>query len=123
MLDFEARQDTEPVEGLLVLDLDTHADFVGPSDDRGIALYEAVDESPHAQVAVDLGAVDVLSSGDVRVLVNLKRQAEARQGGVVLLRPRPHVRRLLRQTRLSSHFAIADDRPSALALLRSSCPA
>jgi len=108
-------------EDLLVLDLDP--DNPDPAADRGGPLYEALGASPCPQVAVDLGDLDVLSSGDVRVLVNLKRSAEARNGGVVLLRPRPHVRRLLRVTKLAAHFPIADDRPAAHALLQSACPA
>lgn len=126
MITFQGReQPASPAddEGLLVLDLDTPKDFVPPPDDRGKSLYDAVRASARPRVAVDLGEVDVLSSGDVRVLVNLKRRAEAKRGGVVLLRPRAHVRRLLLATRLSRHFPIADDRPSALALLQSTCPA
>ncbi len=111
-----------PTDGdLLVLDLDH--DHPDPATDRGEALYEALEASPLPRVVVDLGGVDVLSSGDVRVLINLKRSAEARRGGVVLLRPRPHVRRLLRDTKLAAHFPIAEDHPAALALLQSACTA
>ena len=123
MLDFEDFPDSIPPDGLLVLELDSPASASRPDADRAHALYEAVEDETPPRVAVDLRAVDVLSSGDIQVLVNLKRRAEARSGGMVLLRPRSHVRRLLRATRLSRVFPIADDRPSALALLQSSRPA
>jgi anti-sigma B factor antagonist len=108
-----------PDDGMLGLDIDDPAGLNhGPSETYPEALYRSVARGPDARVAVDLGAVDLLSSRGVRVLVNLKRRVERDRGRLVLFRLRPYVRHQLRVTNLAAHFPVADDRPAALAFLR-----
>ncbi len=83
------------------------------------SLYRAVPEGPAPALAVDLGAVDLLSSRGLRILVNLKRRVERGQGQIVLFRLKPSVRDQLRRTSLAPHFPSAPDRRSAVELLRS----
>ena len=82
-------------------------------------LYRSVPRGPNPAVAVDLGAVDLLSSRGVRILVNLKQRIERSRGRLVLFRLRPGVLQQLQATRLAAHFPSVKDRKAALELLRS----
>lgn len=82
------------------------------------SLYEAVRQPSGIRVALDLGQVDYLSSSGVAILVGLKRRIETNQGKLVLFRVQPIALDSLRITHLLQLFAIADDEPAALALLR-----
>jgi anti-sigma B factor antagonist len=82
------------------------------------SLYEVVQARPDPRVAVDLSAIDYLSSSGVAILVGLKRRIDQKNGKLVLCRVQPLVCDLLRVMRLNQYFTFADDEAAALALLR-----
>ena len=108
-----------PEDGVLVLDIADPADLNhGTSETYPESLYRSATRGRPARVALDLGAVELLSSRGVRVLVNLKRRVERDRGRLVLFRLRPTVRDQFRTTNLAAHFPVVADRPAALDLLR-----
>ena len=110
-------------DGVLVLKIDDPAGLNHETTETyPESLYESVSRAGRSRVALDLGAVDLLSSRGVRVLVNLKRRVETIRGRLVLFRLRPYVRHQLDVTNLADHFPIAEDRPAAVDLLRSNPP-
>jgi len=82
------------------------------------ALYQVVQSRPDPRIAVDLSAIDYLSSSGVAILVGLKRRIDMQHGKLVLCRVQPLVCDLLRVMRLNQYFTFANDEPEALALLR-----
>jgi anti-sigma B factor antagonist len=109
---------TNDEAGVLVITFDDpNALNDGRSDGFRQSIYEVVEARPNPQVAADLGPVDYLSSSGVAVLVGLKRRVEAHNGKLVLFQLHPYVQDVLRITRLTQFFTIADDRPTALAAL------
>jgi anti-sigma B factor antagonist len=82
-------------------------------------LYEAVQDHPSSSVALNLAAVDFLSSSGVALLVGLKRRLDSRQGKLVLCAVQPIVHDLLKITRLVQFFTFAPTEAEALATLRS----
>ena len=81
-------------------------------------LFRALQPLEAPRIAVDLGAIDYLSSTGVAILVGLKRRVDQKQGRVVLFRLQPPVRDLLQCMKLHSYFTLADDEQGALATLR-----
>jgi anti-sigma B factor antagonist len=81
-------------------------------------LFQAVQPLESPRIAVDLGAIDYLSSTGVAILVGLKRRVDQKQGQVVLFRLQPPVLDLLRCMKLHTYFTVADDEAGALAALR-----
>jgi anti-sigma B factor antagonist len=82
------------------------------------SLYEAVQGPEAPRVAIDLGAVDYLSSSGVAILVGLKRRIEAHKGKLVFYGVQPVVYDLLRIMKLNGYFSFADDESKALETLR-----
>ncbi len=89
----------------------------GQSDQFRNAVYERVEEQPRPRIAVDLAAMDFLSSSGVALLIGLRRRIIALDGKLVLLRPHPYVRDLLNMMKLAPLFLFANDESAALALL------
>src|SRR5437867_2628048 len=81
-------------------------------------LYEIVQSRNEPRVAVDMSAIDYLSSSGVAILVGLKRRIESQNGKLVLCRVQPLVCDLLHVMRLDQYFTFANDEAEALALLR-----
>jgi anti-anti-sigma factor len=82
------------------------------------SLYEFVQSRTDPRIALDLSAIDYLSSSGVAILVGLKRRVDQQRGKLVLCRVQPLVCDLLRVMRLNQYFTFAKDEPEALALLR-----
>ena len=82
------------------------------------ALYELVQAREEPRVALDLGAVDYLSSSGVAILVGLKRRVEVHHGKLVIFRAQPIVLDLLRIMKLTQYFTFADNEHEALTSLR-----
>jgi anti-sigma B factor antagonist len=105
--------------GVLVINLDNPValnDFRSTTFREG--LYELVETRPDPRIAIDLAAIDYLSSSGVAILVGLKRRVDNRQGKLVLCSVQPLVCDLLRVMRLNQYFSFAKDEPEALAMLR-----
>jgi anti-anti-sigma factor len=104
--------------GVLILTFD---DPNGLNDGRSDAfrqsVYELVLSRQQPKVAADLGPVDYLSSSGVAVLVGLKRRVDSQNGRLVLFQLHPYVHDVLRVTKLTQYFTIANDRAAALAAL------
>ncbi len=113
-----SRMTPTPEDGVLVLNIDDPAGLNhGTCETYPESLYRTATRGGPARVAVDLSAVELLSSRGVRVLVNLKRRVERDHGRLVLFRLQPYVRDQLHATNLSAYFPVVADRPAALALL------
>ena len=69
------------------------------------------------RVVVDLGEVTYISSAGLGVLVAAYHQTEERGGILLLARPRPQVRAVLRDTGLEELFVIAKSEDEALRYL------
>jgi len=87
------------------------------------SLYAQVETIDPPHVALDLGAIDYLSSSGVAVLVGLKRRVNGRQGKLVLYKVRPVVLDLLRMMKLTQYFEFAETEEDALGVLRSTSSA
>jgi anti-sigma B factor antagonist len=114
MSSFSVREEPEA----LVISIDEPAslnDF--RSNSFRDALYETIGDSPGAQVALDLGHVDFLSSSGVAILVGLKRRIDGQKGRLVIFGVQPIVDDLLRITRLTQYFTFAPDEAAARLLL------
>ena len=116
MSSFSARE--EP-EGLVVRVDDTAALNDFRSNPFRDDIYETVQSYPSGRIALDLSAVDFLSSSGVALLVGLKRRVDGQQGKLVLFAVQPVVHDLLRVTRLLQYFTFADTEAEALESLRS----
>ena len=81
-------------------------------------LYQIVQSRPEPRIALDLSAVDYLSSSGVAILVGLKRRVDPQKGKLVLFGIQPIVHDLLRVMRLEQYFTFAETEDEALALLR-----
>lgn len=81
-------------------------------------LYQTIQSRPDPRIAVDLAAIDYLSSSGVAILVGLKRRIDMQKGKLVLFRVQPIVHDLLRVMRLNQYFTFTDSEPEALTLLR-----
>ena len=108
----------DDVDGVLVITLDDPGDL---NDPRTVGLrqplLQAVQAAQAPRIAVDLKAVDAVTSSGIALLIGLKRRVEQRQGRLVLFNVHPHVRDVFVVMRLAGLFTMADDRASALELL------
>ena len=86
------------------------------SDEYRQAVYHAAGEHPGGRVALDLGAVDFISSSGVTMLVGLQKRLLGAKGQLVLFRLQPYVREVLRQMKIDRLFKIAEDEAQALGL-------
>jgi len=82
-------------------------------------LYSKVEALEGPKVAIDLSAIDYISSTGIALLIGLKRRIEARQGRLVLFHLRGEVLELFEHMKLVSLFAIVPDQEEAFNLLRS----
>jgi anti-sigma B factor antagonist len=69
------------------------------------SILERID-GEHPRLILDLGQVEFVDSSGLSVLVSAQQAAQAVQGDVVLLNPRPVVRSLIELTRLHELFEI-----------------
>jgi anti-sigma B factor antagonist len=82
-------------------------------------LYGKVEALEAPKVAIDLGAIDYISSTGIALLIGLKRRIEARQGRLALFHLRGEVLELFALMKLASLFVIVPDQEKAFNLLRS----
>ena len=82
-------------------------------------LYGKVEALEAPKVAIDLGAIDYISSSGIALLIGLKRRIDARQGRLVLFRLRGEVFELFGLMKLAGLFTIVPDQEKAFNLLRS----
>lgn len=111
---------THDVEGIFVI---TCEDVGLPIDEnRSIPreqLYASIQTREDPRFAVDMTAIEYLSSADIGVLITIKRRVDARHGKVVLFAVHTFVRDVLHTMRLFQFFTIADDWPDAVKHLSS----
>ncbi len=109
---------THDVEGILVI---TCEDTGAPNDEhRSIPreqLYASIQTRDDPRFAVNLGAIEYLSSADVGVLITIKRRVDVRKGKLVLFQVQPFVQDVLRTMKLIQFFTIAEDWAEAVARL------
>lgn len=107
--------------GVLILTLDDPALVNdGQAVAQRQAVYKVASEGDSPRVAVDLSAIDFLSSSGVAMLIGLKRRVEAKGGRMALYGLHPYVRDLFHIMKLSDLFQIAESEADAIALLPSS---
>ena len=81
-------------------------------------LSEVLETHPDAKTAaVDLTAVEQVSSAALGVLVVFCKEFGCERGRMALAVSRPEIRRLIQMTGLDTIFTVADDLPAALTLL------
>lgn len=83
-------------------------------------VYGAVESRELPKVAIDLDAIDYISSTGIALLIGLKRRVEIRQGRLALIRLHGDVRELFGVMKLLDLFDTFDDREQAFQFLRSS---
>ena len=82
-------------------------------------LMEVLEAHPNAETAaVDLTAVEQISSAALGVLVVFCKEFGCERGRMALAVSRPEVRRLIQMTGLDTIFTLAEDLPAALTVLR-----
>ncbi len=107
--------------GILVITLDDPASLnEGRSDTFRESLYDIVSNHADARVALNLAAIEYLSSSGVALLIGLKRRLSGRGGTLVLCHLQPYIVDILNVMKLYSFFTIVPDEASALAMLQSS---
>ena len=110
--------------GILIITLDDPASLnEGRADTFRESLYEVVTNQSDPRIALDLKAIEYLSSSGVALLIGLKRRIDGRGGSLVLFDLQPYIRDILHVMRLQTFFTITDDEASALVSLQSSPPA
>lgn len=77
-------------------------------------VLDVVREAP-AQIVIDLGVVEYISSAGLRVLLVAAKESRSRDIDCVLCAMRPEVRKLFDTTGLSRILTIVADRAAALA--------
>lgn len=87
---------------------------------RREALYQAIEAHPDSRFAIDLGALNYLTSSDIGLLITLKRRIESRKGRLVLFGVDPYIQDILRTMHLHQLFEIVPT--FADALKRASSP-
>ena len=110
--------------GVLVITLDDNA-ALNEGQAAGIrqVLYGLLAAKPKARVAIDLSAIDYISSTGIALLIGTKRRVESVEGQLVLFGLRPEVLDLFGTMKLTSLFEIAAGEPEALALFPQLPPA
>lgn len=110
-------------DGVLVLTLD---DLATVNDGQAIAprqaIYQAATQAEAPRVAIDLSAIDFLSSSGVAMLIGLKRRVEAKAGRLVLFGIHPYVMDLFHVMKLVELFQIAGASDEAVAALAAHSP-
>jgi anti-sigma B factor antagonist len=86
------------------------------------SLYTSLETKKEPRVAIDLSAVDYITSSGIALLIGTKRRVEAKQGRLVLCGLRPDIRDLFAVMKLVDLFDIADDEAGAIGLLSSPLP-
>ena len=108
-------------DGVMVLVLD---DLATVNDGQSIAprmaIYQTASEPDSPKVAIDLTAIDFLSSSGVAMLIGLKRRIEAKAGRLALFGLHPYVLDLFHVMKLMELFEITAHEDEAVALLSSS---
>ena len=111
---------THDVEGIFVITCED----VGLSIDENRSvpreqLYASIQTREDPRFAVDMTAIEYLSSADIGVLITIKRRVDARQGKLVLFEVHAFVQDVLRTMKLIQFFTIAEDWPDAVKQLSS----
>lgn len=109
---------THDVEGVLVITCEDGG--TGGEEQRATPrehLYAAIQTREDRRFAVDMSALDYLSSADVGILITIKRRVDARNGKLVLFQVQPFVHDVLKTMKLVQFFKIAEDWTEAIAIL------
>jgi anti-sigma B factor antagonist len=80
-------------------------------------LYKTIESREDPRFAIDLGAIEYMSSAEIGFLITLRRRIDARKGKVVLFEVDPFIHDILRTMRLDKLFLIANDLSDALGKL------
>jgi anti-sigma B factor antagonist len=102
--------------GVLVFTAEKSAEGEGLSNQREW-IYKTIETREDPRFAIDLGAIEYMSSSEIGFLITLRRRIDARQGKVVLFRLDSFIFDILRTMRLDKLFLIADDLSDALVKL------
>jgi len=105
-------------DGVLVIALEDGASLnEGQAIGLRQVLYTALDVKKEAKVAIDMSAIDYISSTGIALLIGTKRRVEAGQGHLVLFGLQPDVHELFQVMKLVNLFEIASDEAKAMELL------
>ena len=103
--------------GVLLITLDDSAALnEGQAAGLRQLLYARLEATEAPKVAVDLSAIDYISSTGIALLIGTKRRVEARNGQLVLFGLRPDVFELFATMKLVNLFEIVDTEAQALEL-------
>jgi anti-anti-sigma factor len=106
--------------GVLVFKIDDNAALnEGQAADLRQGIYTALASSEAPRVAIDLSAIDYVSSTGIALLIGTKRRVSAAQGRLVLFGLQPDVLELFGIMKLTNLFEIASDEGQALQLFSS----
>ena len=111
---------THDVEGVLIITCEESE--VANDEPRSTPreqLYASIQIREDPRFAVDLSAIEYLSSADIGVLITIRRRVDARKGKLVLFGVQPFVQDVLKTMKLLSLFTIAEDWTGAVSLLSS----
>jgi anti-anti-sigma factor len=101
---------------LIVLD-DSAALNEGQAAGIRQTLYPLLATTSDLRVAIDLSAIDYISSTGIALLIGTKRRVEAAQGKLALFGFQPEVLDLFVSMKLVNLFEIVDDEAQAMELL------
>jgi anti-sigma B factor antagonist len=101
--------------GVLVITLDDPAALnEGHAAGLRQQLYTTLASRELPRVAIDLSAIDYVSSSGIALLIGTKRRVEAAQGQLVLFGMQPDVHELFKTMKLTTLFDIAENEADAL---------
>lgn len=86
-------------------------------DQFGQELFTLVDKGQHRRIIVDLARLDYVTSGVLGKFITLHRKLRRQDGALVLCRLQPHVRDIMKASRLLEYFQTADSLKAARELL------
>jgi anti-sigma B factor antagonist len=98
---------SQNANGVLLLTVEESGAPVGdrPAFEREW-LYQTIEAHPNERFAIDLAALNYLTSGEIGFLITLKRRIDARKGRLILFGVDPYVFDILRGMRLHLYFEI-----------------
>lgn len=106
------------VGGVLII---TFEESSPGTDDRSSThrqtLYNTIQTRDDPRFAVDLTAVEYMSSADIGFLISIKRRIDARKGALVLFGMNDDIQTTLSMMKLLPIFRLAADLPEAIAIL------
>jgi anti-sigma B factor antagonist len=106
------------IDGVLLIVLDDSTSLnEGQAVGLRQSLYSSLSSRTEPRVALDLSAIDYISSTGIALLIGTKRRVEAAKGKLVLFGLHPDVLELFVVMKLVNLFEIAADEVQAIELL------